>query len=339
MKKILKYGYVSVSLMALLMVVCLTTLGSCDKQTVAEIDRAPFYVECDWTRLSKEAKDDAANITGTTKIYLFNSDGTKHNVYDLKPSQLDMLDMLEVGVYKAICVNINDHVEILYSDRFETTQMVAKRMGEFGASEYPEFADYNNEIKTGDEVVIYEPDWIFLSSMNEVRLSNSETKSDIPAVTFPMKELVKHVSFKFIVTGLTDEVESVSGVLTNVSSIVNLSTGKIVKGNQVSSPFPLMFDKKTGNLVGSTLIFGNEAIDNEALTNDLTLGIVVKSDNPDDKSNVISLEGVDVTNQMVSGNVEGDVNINVELELEIKKLAPGFITVVNDWKPGQTEDI
>ena len=79
------------------------------------------------------------------------------------------------------------------------------------------------------------------------------------------------------------------------------------------------------------LIFGNEADENPDLRNDLHLQFETES------GRMITLHE-DITEQMKEESVEGDLNIDIEANLDVQ-LNAGFVTIVITWKPGSSEDI
>lgn len=46
----------------------------------------------------------------------------------------------------------------------------------------------------------------------------------------------------------------------------------------------------------------------------------------------------DITEQMKEESVEGELNIDIEANLDVR-LNAGFVTIVITWKPGASEDI
>lgn len=319
MKNLLKNGYVSALLTVVVVVAGAMALGGCNKRPYTRIARLPLQVKLDWSGASENAE-----IPATLKLFLFREDGTLQAQYDI-PKEGQVLGLLDVGTYKAICVNVNDYVEVLNSNKFETTQMVAK----------PVSASYwNNQVsKADDNSVIYQPGWVFSYSMPEIKVGDPAITDDqhtVSEVVFPMEKRVKVVNFKFTVTGMTNEIKAIRGTLNNVASLVDLSSGKIINGYQAASPFQLDY-LEDGSLGGSMLIFGNEADANPDLKNHLQLEFQTESGRT-----VTQVE--DITEQMTGGSVEGDLHINVEANLDVQFNA-GFVTVVVTWKPGSTEDI
>lgn len=319
MKNLLKYGYVSVLLTAALAAAGALTLGGCNKRPYTRIARMPLQVKLDWTGASENAE-----IPETLKLFLFREDGTLQAQYDI-PKEGQVLGLLDVGTYKAICVNVNDYVEVLNANKFETAQMVAK----------PVSASYRDGrvSKADDNAVIYQPGWIFSYSMPEIKVGDpaiTDGQNTVSQVVFPMEKRVKVVNFKFTVTGLTSEIKEVRGTLDNVASLVDLASGKIINGYQATSPFRLDY-QEDGSLGGSMLIFGNEADANPDLKNNLQLQFETESGRT-----IVQQE--DITEQMTGGSVEGDLHIDVEANLDVQ-LNAGFVTIVVTWKPGSSEDI
>lgn len=319
MKNLGKYGYVSALLTVVLAVAGALMLGGCNKRPYTRIARLPLQVKLDWSGVMENAE-----IPQTLKLFLFREDGTLYAQYDI-PKEGQVLGLLDVGVYKAICVNVTDYVEVLNSNKFETAQMVAKLVSSSYYAGRASKADGNS--------MICQPGWVFSYSMPEIKVGDPTITDDsntVSTVVFPMEQRVKTVNFRFTVTGLTDEINNVWGTLDNVASVVNLASGKIVSGCQAVSPFQLEY-LEDGSLGGSMLIFGNEADVNPDLKNNLHLQFETES------GRTISLDE-DITEQMTGGNVEGDLHINVEANLDVQ-LNAGFVTIVVTWKPGASEDI
>lgn len=320
MKNLLKYGYVPALLLAVAVLAGAMTLGGCKKRPYTRIARMPLQVKLDWTEATRNAQ-----IPETLKLFLFREDGTLLAQYDI-PKEGAVLGLMDVGTYKAICVNVNDYVEVLKTNTFETAQVVAKKV----SSSY--LAD-RTVSKADDNSVIYQPGWVFSYSIPEIKVGDPLITDDagtVSEVVFPMQKRVQVVNFKFTVTGLTDEIKNVRGTLNNVASVVDLSTGNVVCGYQAASPFQLEY-QEDGSLAGSMLIFGNEADSNPDLKNNLQLSFETES------GRTIQQEA-DITDQMTGGTVEGDVNIEIEANLDVR-LNAGLVTVVITWKPGSNEDI
>lgn len=318
MKNLWKYGYVSVLLTVVLALAGTVVLGGCNKRPYTRIARLPLQVKLDWS-----AADENAQIPETLKLFLFREDGTLQAQYDI-PKEGQVLGLLDVGTYKAICVNVNDYVEVLNANRFETAQIVAKQV----SSSY-----WENNTKADENAVKYQPGWIFSRSVAEIKVGDpaiTDEKNTVSEVVFPMEKRVKAVNFKFTVTGLTNEIQNVRGTLNNVASVVDLATGEVVGGYQAMSPFRLEY-QEDGTLGGSMLIFGNEAENDPDLKNNLQLQFETES------GRTITQEE-DITDQMKGGNVDGNLDIHVEANLDVQ-LHAGFVTVVVTWKPGSSEDI
>lgn len=320
MKTRSKYGYMSAALAVGVAVAAVLTFVGCKKRPYTRIARLPLQVELDWSAV--EGSGD--KIPATLKLYLFREDGTLQAQYDI-PKEGQVLGLLDVGTYKAICVNVNDYVEVLNSNKYETTQMVAK----------PASSSYlsGGLSKAEGNTVIYQPGWIFSSSIPEIRVGDPAITDDantVSTVVFPMERRVKTVNFRFTVSGLTDEIEEVKGTLDNVAAMVELSSGEIVCGHEAASPFRLEY-QADGTLGGTMLIFGNEADENPDLRNDLHLQFETES------GRMITLHE-DITEQMKEESVEGELNINIEANLDVR-LNAGFVTIVITWKPGASEDI
>lgn len=263
MKNLLKYGYVSAILLAL---VGAMTFGGCKKRPYTRIARLPLQVKLDWSGASENAE-----IPETVKVFLFREDGTLLAQYDI-PKEGAMLGLMDVGTYKAICVNVNDYVEALKINTYESAQIVAKKV----SSSYLASLTGSKAIENS---IIYQPGWIFSYSMPEIRVGDpliTDEKGTVSEVVFPMQKRVKVVNFRFTVTGLTNEIKNVRGVLNNVASVVDLSTGNVVSGYQSASPFQLEY-LEDGTLGGSMLIFGNEADANPDLKNNLQLSFETES--------------------------------------------------------------
>ncbi len=319
MKNLGKYGYASALLTVVLAVAGALVLLGCNKRPYTRIARLPLQVKLDWSGATENAE-----IPQTLKLFLFREDGTLQAQYDI-PKEGQVLGLLDVGTYKAICVNVNDYVEVLNSNKFETAQMVAKPVSSSYWAGRASKADGNS--------MIYQPGWIFSYSMPEIKVGDPTITDDsntVSEVVFPMEKRVKVVNFRFTVTGLTDEINNVRGTLDNVASVVDLASGKIISGYQAVSPFQLEY-QEDGSLGGSMLIFGNEADENPDLKNNLRLEFETES------GRTIS-QVEDITEQMTGGSVEGDLHINVEANLDVQ-LNAGFVTIVVTWKPGSSEDI
>lgn len=318
MKNLLKYGYASTALVVLLTIVGVLTFGGCNKRPYSRIARLPLQINLDWSSVSQDAV-----VPEKLKLYLYAPD---NSVSEYEIGKEGKTLELPLGTYRAICVNVNDYVEVLYRDKFETAQMIAKQVSSV--------ASYQGNVSKADGTkAIYQPGWVFSYSMPEIKVGDASitnSQNTVSTVVFPMQKLIKVVNFRFNVTGLTSEITNVRGRLDNVASTVELATGKVVTGYQATCPFKLEY-QSDGSLGGSMLIFGNEADVNTDLKNNLKLEFETES------GRTITQES-DITEQMTSGDVEGDINIKVEGDIDVKYDA-GMITIVIDWKNGSSEDL
>lgn len=316
MKNLLKYGYASAAL--LLVVTAVLALGGCNKRPYTRIAKMPLHIKLDWSGATADVV-----VPETLKLFLYAPDGKKEEYLIGKEGKV--LE-LPVGTYKAICVNVNENVDVLYSDKFETAQMVAKKISAN--------ASYSGDfLSKAEGDIIYQPGWVFSYGMPEIKVGDpaiTNAESSLSEVLFPMQKLVRVVNFRFTVSGLTSEITNVKGKLDNVASTIDLSTGKIVCGYQASSPFRLDY-MEDGSLGGTMLIFGNEADENQDLKNNLHLEFETESGRTIDHE-------ADITDQMTGGNVEGDLNINIDANIDVQFNA-GLVTIVIDWKKGTEEDL
>lgn len=324
MKNLLKYGYVSVLLTAVLAVAGMLTFSGCNKRPYTRIAKLPLRIELDWDKIGEGGK-----IPQTLKLFLFREDGTLFRQCDISKDGQD-LEELEVGTYKAICVNVNDHVEVQYADKFETTQIAAKKVSTAYLEQHR-----GGVASTKAEAIpiVYQPDWIYSACVSEIKVGDptiTDENYTVSTVVMQMQQRVKMVDFSFTVSGLTDEIKGVYGLLDNVASAVNLADGTLVGGCGATSPFDVGY-RADGTLGGTMLIFGNEADIEPDLRNILRLEFEMES------GRRITQEE-DITDLMKEAESEGKQDIRVEANFEVK-IEAGFVTVVVTWKPGSSEDV
>lgn len=328
MKMRLKYGTLSAMWLVLVAVCGMLIFGGCNKRPYTRIKQLPLKVIPEWSEVPEDAE-----LPATLEFYLYREDGTMMGKYTI-PKDGGFVGseqmVFSVGVYHMILVNQNDYVEMVKPETFATAQICAKKAS-------TAYLQQNNFSKADGVEVIYQPGWIFSSSLENVNLNGIvivEDDASCIEVKMPMKRQVKVVNFKINLTGLTDEITSVKGLLGNVASGVDLSTGAIVGGMQCASPFELT--DISGNKTtwsGNMLIFGNQAEIDAAIRNKLQLIFGVNT-----SSGRTLTHEEDITEKLINGAAEGDLTINVEADIEVKMNA-GFLTVIVKWKDGQGEEI
>lgn len=327
MKNRLKYGTVS-ALVLLLFAVCGTlTFSGCSKRPYTRIKQLPLRIVPDWSGVPAEAQ-----LPSTLELFLYREDGTMMGKYTI-PKDGGFVGseqmVFSVGVYHMILVNQNDNVEVRNAETFGGAQICAKA----ASSTY---LQQNNFSKADEVQVVYQPGWIFSSSREGVNLNGTvlvEDNASYIEVKMPMERRVKVVNFKINVTGLTDEVKGMRGLVENIASMVDLSTGKIVCGTHCASPFQLQYDPASNRttLVGTMLIFGNQAEEDKTVKNKLQLLFDI------DSGRTLTYEE-DITDQLLNGATAGGLTINVEADVEVKMNA-GLLTVIVTWKDGGKEDV
>ncbi|HIW10629.1 MAG TPA: FimB/Mfa2 family fimbrial subunit [Candidatus Rikenella faecigallinarum] len=320
MKNQSKYGCASAWWRMMLVLALVLTLGGCKKRPYTRIAQIPLQVKLDWSALSE-----ADVIPETLKLLLFREDGTLQAQYEISKDG-QMLGLLDVGTYKAICVNLTDRVQLLNANTYESTQIVAKELSLSTGTLSTSIDDITSSL-------IYQPGWIYSSSMPEIKVGDpaiTDDKNTLSTIVMPMHRTVKVVNFNFTVTGLTNEIQSVWGALDNVAAAVNLPESKILGEYQAASPFRLT-PQEDGTLAGTMLIFGNAAETNEQLRNNLLLQFETSS------GRTITQEE-DITDLMQEAEGDDVVDIYVEANLEVQ-LNAGLITIIIDWKPGSGEDV
>ena len=328
MKMRLKYGTLSATWLVLVAICGILTFGGCNKRPYTRIKQLPLKVIPEWSEVPE-----GAELPTTLEFYLYREDGTMMGKYAI-PRDGGFVGseqmVFSVGVYHMILVNQNDYVEVLKPETFATAQISAKKAS-------AAYLQQNNFSKADGVEVVYQPGWIFSSSLENVNLNGIvivEDDASCIEVKMPMKRQVKVVNFKINLTGLTDQVKSMRGWLGNVASGVDISTGQIVGGMQCASPFELT--DISGNKTtwsGNMLIFGNQAEIDAALRNKLQLYF-----DTDTESGRTLIHEEDITEQLKNGATENDLNIKVEADIEVKANA-GFLTVIVKWKDGKGEDV
>lgn len=320
MKNQSKYGCASAWWRMMLVLALVLTLGGCKKRPYTRIAQIPLQVKLDWSALSE-----ADVIPETLKLLLFREDGTLQAQYEISKDG-QMLGLLDVGTYKAICVNLTDRVQLLNANTYESTQIVAKELSLSTGTLSTSIDDITSSL-------IYQPGWIYSSSMPEIKVGDpaiTDDKNTLSTIVMPMHRTVKVVNFNFTVTGLTNEIQSAWGALDNVAAAVDLADNQIIGEYQAASPFQLQY-QEDGTLAGTMLIFGNAAETNEQLRNNLILQFETAS------GRTITQEE-DITDLMQEAEGDDVVDIYVEANLEVQ-LNAGLITIIIDWKPGSGEDV
>lgn len=328
MKMRLKYGTLSATWLVLVALCGILTLGGCSKRPYTRIKQLPLKVIPEWGEVSE-----GVELPTTLEFYLYREDGTMMGKYTI-PQEGGFVGneqmVFSVGVYHMILVNQNEYVEVVKPETFSTAQICAKKAS-------ATYLQQNNFSKVDGVEVVYQPGWIFSSSLENVNLDGIvivEDNASCIEVKMPMKRQVKVVNFKINLTGLTDEIKAMRGLLGNVAPGVDLSTGKIVGGMQCASPVELT--DISGNKTtwsGNMLIFGNQAEIDAALRNKLQLFFDTNT-----SSGRTLIHEEDITEQLKNGATQGNLTIDVEADIEVKMNA-GFLTVIVKWKDGKGEDI
>lgn len=324
MKTRSKYSYVSVMLTVVGTVLAMLTFDGCKKRPYTRVAQLPLRIELDWAKV----EEGGGEIPQTLKLFLFKEDGTLFRHCDISKDG-QVLDLLEVGTYKAICVNVNDHVEVINSNQYETTQIAAKKV----SAAYLERHRGGVVSKAEASPIVYQPEWIYSSCLSEIKVGDptiTDESYTVSTVVMPMQQRVKVVDFSFTVSGLTGEIKGVYGLLDNVASAVNLADGTLVRGCGATCPFQVGY-RADGTLGGTMLIFGNEVDIEPDLRNILRLEFETES------GRRITQEE-DITDLMKEAEGEGKQDIHVEANFEVK-IEAGFVTVVVTWTPGTTEDV
>lgn len=321
MKNQSTYSCASACWRMVLVLALVLTLGGCKKRPYTRIAQIPLEVKLDWSGVSETAV-----LPETLKLFLFREDGTLQAQYEI-PKDGQMIGLLDVGTYKAICVNVNDYVQILNTNTYATTQIVAKTLS---ASTIP-LPSLRADEQTPS--LIYQPGWIYSYSMPEIKVGDptiTDDKNTVSTVVFPMRRCVQVVNFKFNIIGLTDEIQTAWGALDNVAGAVNLANDEVLGEYKAASPFLLEY-QPDGTLAGNLLIFGNAAETDGQSKNNLILQFATPS------GRTITVEE-DITDKLQEAAGDETVDIYVEATLEVQ-LNAGLITIVIDWKPGSSEDV
>lgn len=324
MKNKSKYACGATWLVIVQAVVAVLAFGGCNKRPYTRVKQLPLEIKLDWS-----AVKETNQIPERLKLLLFEENGTLRAQYDIPKEGQLLTGLLDVGTYKAICVNVTNNVEIQNPDKFETTQLVAKPVSASLASIFGK-AD-------GKSAMVEQPGWIFSGVLQEIKVGDplitEETSSSAKSsIVMPMARRVKVINFNFTVSGVTNEIKTVSAALGGVASKIDLTTGAIVAGNQAASPVTLTFNPAGGTLQGTVLIFGNEAELSDEVRNNLQFAFETES------GRRIPLEE-DITEQLKnSGGAEGDLQIKIEGSLDVRYDA-GLMTVVIEWLRGSEEDL
>lgn len=324
MKNRSKYGFVSAWLIVVQVVVAVLVFSGCNKRPYTRVKQLPLEIKLDWSAI-KETNQIPARL----KLLLFEENGTLRAQYDIPKEGQLLTGLLDVGTYKAICVNVTNNVEIQNSDKFETAQLVAKAVSTSTANIFGK-AD-------GSTSMVEQPGWIFSGVLPEIKvgdplITEETSTSALSSIIMPMNRRVKVVNFNFKVTGVTNEIKTVNAALGGVASKIDLTTGEIVAGFQASSPVTLTYKPEDGTLQGTVLIFGNEAELNDDVRNNLLFSFETES------GRKIPLEE-DITEQLKNtGGAEGDLQIKIEGSLDVRYDA-GLTTVVIEWIKDREEDL
>lgn len=323
MKYQAKYGFLSACLQLLLVAVLVLTLGGCKKRPYTRIARIPLQIDLDWSGVGENAI-----LPETLKLFLYREDGTLQAQYEI-PKDGQLLGLMDVGTYKAICVNVNNYVEILNTNTYASTQIVAKPYS--ASTPTPNLPSVRADEQLPS--LIYQPGWIYSYSMAEIKVGDpaiTDDKNTLSTVVFPMRRCVQVVNFKFNIIGLTNEITDAWGALDNVAGAVNLANDEVLGEYKAASPFQLEY-QTDGTLAGNLLIFGNAANADEQLKNNLILQFETES------GRTITVEE-DITDKLKEAAGDDVAEIYVEATLEVQ-LNAGLVTIIIDWKQGSSEDV
>ena len=322
------YGCVSAWLGIMSVVVAGLAFSGCNKRPYTRIKQLPIEVRLDWNGV---AEADQEQTPSRLKMFLFQEDGTLRAQYDIPQEGLLRNEkvLLNVGVYRAIVVNVNDNVEVQNADKFETAQLVAKPTSAPFLTDMFSKADDRNE-------VVCQPGWIFSGSLPEMKVGDPITfesdTADVSIFLVPMARRMKTVHLKFTVTGIGSEIRSVAAALGGIASRIDLTSGEIMSGYQAISPLALTYASDgTAVLEGTMLIFGNEAEIEDALRNNLYLQFETVS------GRTVSMVE-DITDQMKKGSSAGGSQVQVEGNLDVRVNA-GMVTIVITWTTGTEENL
>lgn len=222
----------------------------CDRDFVAP-GEAPLQIRFDWTYA-----DASEDIPDKIRLLLYDKDGVFLSERDI-PSRGETI-YLKGGVYRAICVNLNDHVELQDKQSTNTVKLVAKP-----SASSPSLTPGVSQSSVFESGLIYTY-YIAGIEVDDVLLEDGRPVGEVEtqSVTFSMRRIVQKVQFNFTVSGFSSGLlKSAVGKLDNVGSTVTLINRQMVPGN----PGTCLFEptlQRDGTWRGTAWIFGNEALGN-----------------------------------------------------------------------------